>query len=137
MKSIGIILMAVTVAVMTSCNGGKKSCEGGDSCCKENAVAAEQPKTGKKVIVARLTVKEGKEKEFIEVASKLVEATHQEEGNLFYALYQSPFNPSEFIFYEEYKDQAAFDAHSSSAHFAAFSEGTKDLAAGSLIVDEF
>jgi len=136
MKKIGIIVTAVAVMVIASCNGGKKSCEG-DCCSSDSSTAVETPKTGKKVIVARLTVKEGQEKAFIEVASKLVEATRREPGNLFYALYQSPLNPADFIFYEEYKDQAAFDAHAASDHFAAFSEGTKDLAAGELKVDEF
>jgi quinol monooxygenase YgiN len=52
-------------------------------------------------------------------------------------LYQSPLNATEFIFYEEYKDQAAFETHASSAHFAAFSEGTKDMMGQNLLVDEF
>jgi quinol monooxygenase YgiN len=121
-----------------SCNGGKKCCGNEEKCPHQDACAeVQQPKKEKKVIVARLVVKAGKEKAFIDVASKLVTATRNEEGNLFYSLYQSPVNPSEFIFYEEYKDDAAFKVHSSSAHFAAFAEGTKDMAEGGLIVDEF
>jgi quinol monooxygenase YgiN len=121
-----------------SCKGGKKCCQGDKECTRQAAVAeVKQPKKDKKVIVARLMVKEGQEKAFIEVALKLVTATRQEEGNLFYSLYQSPVNPLEFIFYEEYKDDAAFQVHASSAHFAAFAEGIKYLTAGDLVVDEF
>jgi quinol monooxygenase YgiN len=36
-----------------------------------------------------------------------------------------------------FEGDAAFQAHASSAHFAAFVEGIKDLMAGDLIVDEF
>jgi quinol monooxygenase YgiN len=139
MKKIGIVLMALAMIGVISCNGGKKCSEGKADCCAQHTTAAEvqQPKKEKKVIVARLAVKEGQENAFIEVAAKLVNATRSEEGNLFYSLYQSPLNAAEFIFYEEYKDDAAFQTHASSAHFAAFAEGIKDLTAGDLIVDEF
>lgn len=138
MKKIGILLLTLAMTGMMSCKGGKKCCQGEEKCAHQAAVAdVQQPKKDKKVIVARLTVKEGQEKAFIEVASKLVTATRQETGNLFYALYQSPVSPVEFIFYEEYRDDAAFQTHASSAHFAAFAEGIKDLTAGELIVDEF
>jgi quinol monooxygenase YgiN len=138
MNKIGILLISLALTGMMSCKGGKKCCQNdGERAHQKTAAEVQQPKKDKKVIVARLAVKEGQEKAFIEVASKLVTATRQEEGNLFYALYQSPTNPVEFIFYEEYKDDAAFRAHASSAHFAAFVEGIKDLTAGDLIVDEF
>lgn len=131
-------MISLALTGMMSCKGGKKCCQGEEECAHHKTAAeVQQPKKDKKVIVARLVVKEGQEKAFIEVASKLVTATRQETGNLFYALYQSPVNPVEFIFYEEYKDDAAFQAHASSAHFAAFVEGIKDLTAGDLIVDEF
>jgi quinol monooxygenase YgiN len=94
-------------------------------------------KKEKTVIVARLSVKAGLEKAFQEVASTLVSATRAEEGNLFYTLYQSVENPATFIFYEEYKDDAAFEAHASSAHFAVFAEAIKDMVDGELMVNQF
>ncbi|MDR1517592.1 MAG: antibiotic biosynthesis monooxygenase [Dysgonamonadaceae bacterium] len=138
MKKIGILLIMFAMLSMVACKEGKKECKNEVQCTHQEAAAdAQQPKKDKKVIVARVVVKEGQEKAFIEVASKLVIATRQETGNLFYSLYQSPLNPAEFIFYEEYTDDDAFQTHASSAHFAAFAEGTKDLTAGDLIVDEF
>jgi quinol monooxygenase YgiN len=137
MKKIGILLMSLTMISVMSCNESKKSARDEDKGATVTATEVQQPTKDKKVIVARLIVKEGQEEAFIKVASMLVAATRQEAGNLFYSLYQSPFNPAEFIFYEEYKDDAAFQAHASSAHFAAFVEGIKDLTAGDLIVDEF
>jgi quinol monooxygenase YgiN len=91
----------------------------------------------KTVIVARLTVKAGQEKAFLEIASKLVAITRTEEGNLFYTLYQSSENSTDFIFYEEYKDDAAFKIHASSAHFAAFAEAIKDMVVGDIIIGQF
>ncbi|MDR1524195.1 MAG: antibiotic biosynthesis monooxygenase [Tannerella sp.] len=133
MKKIGILLVSLAMVGVMSCNEGKRA----ENSAGETVIEVQQPEKDKKVVVARLLVKEGQEKAFIEVASKLVVATRQEEGNIFYALYQSPLNPVEFIFYEEYQDDAAFQVHASSAHFAAFAEGIKDLTAGELIVDEF
>lgn len=131
MKKIGILLMSL--ALIT----GAASCREGKKTARQPVAEVGQQEKEKKVIVARVVVKEGREQAFIDVASKLVTATREEPGNIFYALYQSPLNPVEFIFYEEYTDDAAFQAHASSAHFAAFAEGIKDLTAGELIVDEF
>jgi len=136
MKKIGIILIICAMAGIMACkNGGK---QGEAQCCAESATCCkEQPVKEKTVVVARVMVKAGQEKAFIEIASKLVAATRAEEGNLFYTLYQSTENPSEFIIYEEYKDDAAFEAHASSAHFAAFSEATNGIMAGELMIDQF
>ena len=135
MKKLGIILMALVMISVMACKEKEKEseacCEGTEACC------AEQPEKEKTVVVARVAVKEGQEKTFTEIAAKLVEATRAEEGNLFYSLYQSTENPSIFIIYEEYKDDAAFDAHANSAHFAAFKEATNDIMAGELVVDTF
>jgi len=136
MKKIGIILIVCAMAGIMACkNDGKQSeaqcCDESTTCCKEQQVKE------KTVIVARVVVKIGKAKAFVDIASKLVEATRAEEGNLFYALYQSTENPLEFIFYEEYKDDAAFEAHAMSAHFAAFAEATEELMAGELVIDQF
>jgi quinol monooxygenase YgiN len=133
MKKIVIIMMAFAMTSLMACKE-KQS----ETCCGESETCCmEHPKKEKTVIVARVAVKEGQENAFIEIASKLVAATRAEEGNLFYTLYQSTENPSIFIFYEEYKDDEAFEAHSSSAHFAAFAEATNDMMAGELVVDQF
>jgi len=133
MKKIGIILMVFAMIGIMACKE-KQS----ESCCaEEGACCMEQPAKEKTVIVARVIVNAGQEKAFIEIASKLVTATRAEEGNLFYTLYQSTENPSEFIIYEEYKDDDAFETHASSAHFAAFLEATGGMMAGELVIDQF
>ena len=129
MKKIGIIMM---VFLMT----GIMACKEKQSEITETFFT-EPPKKEKTVVVARVAVKEGQEKAFIEIASKLVEATRAEEGNLFYSLYQSTEDPSTFIIYEEYKDDDAFATHANSAHFAAFAEATNDIMAGELVIDQF
>ncbi len=145
MKKTGLFLMAIVLLGTLSCNGGK-SVDADALCAEKVAVAvqaacdsirATQPVREKKIIVARVTVKSGKEKAFLEVAKKLVEATRAEEGNVSYTLYQSPEQPTTFIFYEEYKDTAAFEAHASSEHFKTFADAIKDLLDGDLLVEQF
>ena len=62
-------------------------------------------------LVAKLTVREGKEQDFIDAMKDVVPAVRDEPGNSAYVMNRSKENPSMFVFYEEYTDQAAFDAH--------------------------
>lgn len=75
----------------------------------------------KKIVVARVEIAKGKENDFLAIVPTLIEETRTENGNLSYTLYQNPFSESEFIFYEEYKDQVAINSHMATTHFKDFS----------------
>ncbi|SNC66577.1 Quinol monooxygenase YgiN [Hymenobacter gelipurpurascens] len=49
-----------------------------------------------------------------------------EPGNLLYVGHQDPKDPAHFLFYEQYANQAALDAHVASAHY-------KELVAGQIV----
>ena len=132
MKKYSVILMILMIMSVMSCENSKKS----EAPAAESAVTAE-PVKSKKVVVARVTVKEGREAAFIAVGNVLVEATRKEPGCLFYTLYQSTTDSKTFVFYEEYKDQAAFDLHANSDHFKTFAGAIGDIVDGDLIVDQF
>ena len=134
MKKVSFILMLFTIMSVMSCENSKKN-EAADKAADVAVTSA--PKKEKKIVVARVTVKEGREAAFSAVASVLVEATRKEAGCLFYTLYQSPMDPKSFIFYEEYKDQAAFELHSNSDHFKAFAGAIGDMLDGDLQIGEF
>ncbi|NDW13663.1 antibiotic biosynthesis monooxygenase [Bacteroides sp. 214] len=91
----------------------------------------------KKTIVARAEVISGKESAFILLAEALVKATREETGNISYTLYQNPANPSSFIFYEEYRDDAAIKNHADSLHFKAFATGIEGMLASKLVIETF
>lgn len=91
----------------------------------------------KKIIVARAAVKEGKEAAFIDAAKAVVKATRKEPGCISYTLYQSPMESSSFIFYEEYEDDAAIDAHANSDHFKIFAGTISDILAEELDIQKF
>jgi quinol monooxygenase YgiN len=81
------------------------------------------------MIVAKVTIKPEKIKDFIAVGKEMVEKSNKESGCKSYQLYQDPFNSNKFVFVEEYKNQAAIDAHFAADYFKAFGPKMKDLVA--------
>ena len=62
-------------------------------------------------LTAKLTIKTGKEQEFETTMKGVVPKVREEPGNRAYVMCRAKDNPRVFMFYEEYTDQAAFDAH--------------------------
>ena len=60
---------------------------------------------------AKLTVKAGSEQEFERIMRIAVPKVREEPGNHAYIFHRSTQDPRVFMFYEEYDDQAALDAH--------------------------
>ena len=84
----------------------------------------------KKMIVAKVFVKPGKETVFIREARTMIDSTLKEAGCESYQLYQDPYDNSKFVFVEEYKNQAAVDAHFATEHFNGFGAKIGDLISG-------
>lgn len=61
--------------------------------------------------LAKITVKSGSEAEFERTMRDVVPKVHAEPGNHAYIFHRSTDNPRMFMFYEQYTDQAALDAH--------------------------
>ena len=61
--------------------------------------------------IATLSVKEEMIEEFKAAAPELMVQVRKEPGNHAYIGHQSPEDPSRFIFYEQYDDEAALLAH--------------------------
>jgi len=72
-------------------------------------------------VIARLKVKSGSEANFEQEAKKMVAyVTANEPGTLTYTLNRSTSDPTTFVFYEIYSDQAAFAAHGGSEPMQKF-----------------
>ena len=80
-----------------------------------------------KKIVARLFIKKDSIPAFKGYASEIIEKTRQEKGCLFYSLFEDVACPGEFLFYEEYRDQAAVDQHMRSAYLQAFLKNAAEM----------
>lgn len=74
----------------------------------------------KKLITARIHVKQGLVEEFIKAAKAVVKASRAEAGCIAYEFLRSPDNDHEFLFLERWKDQEAIASHFASEHFATF-----------------
>lgn len=60
---------------------------------------------------AKLIIKAGQEADFERIMRAAVPKVHEEPGNHAYVMHRSTENPQCFMFYEQYSDQAALDAH--------------------------
>jgi quinol monooxygenase YgiN len=75
------------------------------------------------VLVVRMKAKDGEEANALEVIRELAEATRQEPGCEAYIPCQDPEDSRSFLFYEQYVDKSAFEAHGASEHFQRLAVG--------------
>jgi quinol monooxygenase YgiN len=75
------------------------------------------------VLVVRMKAKEGEEGRALEVIRALADATRQEPGCEAYIPCRDPEDPRSFLFYEQYRDKAAFEEHGASEHFQRLAVG--------------
>jgi quinol monooxygenase YgiN len=121
-----LLVLLFTLAVVSTSYGSKKTAENGKSVVNLNQVPATDYGM---MIVAKMQVKPDKVKDFIEAAKEMIEKSNKEPGCKSYQLYQDPYNNAMFVFVEEYKNQAAIDAHFASDYFKAFGPRISDMIA--------
>ena len=74
-------------------------------------------------VVAKIRAAKGKGDALAELLKEQVaKVKSTEPGCLVYRPHRSTKDPDVFVFYEQYKDDAAFDAHRKSPHLAAYRE---------------
>lgn len=73
-----------------------------------------------KLIIARFFIKPENIEDFKLATIDVIEGTRREVGNIFYYLYQSVENPTEFVFYEKFEDEQSFDFHVNTEHYKNF-----------------
>ncbi len=66
----------------------------------------------------------GHENEVAAVFTKLQEASRKEPGCLLYQVHRHRTDPRRFFLYEQYKDDAALEAHRAAPHFMEFAKKT-------------
>ena len=129
------IIVFICVAIMMAACGGKSQssscCKDGEKTCKMEACCA---KDVKKIISAQVFIKPEKVDVFLEATKSLIEKSRAEEGCISYSLYQDPQDKTKFLFFEEWKNQAAIDFHFSTEHFLKFGETLNDCASASAVI---
>lgn len=72
------------------------------------------------ILVVHLTVKAGHAHDVIENFRHLEAESRKEPGCVFYVAQQNTEDPLRFMVYEQYRDEAAIEAHRESAHFKRY-----------------
>lgn len=72
------------------------------------------------IVNARLLAKPGEEDTIIGAMREIVPASRAEPGCVAYIAHQDISDPRRFMFYEQYDDEAAFQAHTESDHFTRY-----------------
>ncbi len=91
----------------------------------------------KKTVIAKIRVIAGKEYEYLSLVAPLVEASRKEPGNLVYSLYRDVRDRSEFMAYEEWADENAFNEHCRTELFRSFGEQVQPLLAGEIDIQVY
>jgi len=120
-----VILLGI-VLISGSCGNNKSTESSGTA---QSSVAAPSIDS-KMMIIAKLSVKPERAKDFIEAAKDIIAKSNTEEGCLFYQLFQDPYDSSKFVFVEEYKNQAAVDAHFAAEYFNSFGPKISEMVIG-------
>jgi quinol monooxygenase YgiN len=95
----------------------------------QNSTKSPAAADGKKIISAKFQIKPDKVDSFLAAFKPLIAGSRAEPGCISYTLYQDPSDRTAFLVFEEWKSQAAIDAHFATPHFKAFGEKTKDMTA--------
>ena len=69
------------------------------------------------VVSALWRANEGKEQRLAEVIDEMTAPSRAEPGNRFYQAQVSVDDPRQFYLYEQYEDEAAYEAHMASEYF--------------------
>ena len=75
------------------------------------------------VLVVRMRVAEGNEERVSELVPELARASRAEPGCEQYVPCRDPEDSRSYLFYEQYRDKAAFEEHGASEHFQRVAAG--------------
>ena len=75
------------------------------------------------VVAAIWRAKEGQAGTILRVIEKMTPLSRQESGCLFYQAHRSPTDPNLFFLYEQYVDEAGYEAHMATPHFEQYVKG--------------
>ena len=72
------------------------------------------------LVVAQWEAREGQADRIAEILSRFLPEAQREPGAKLFLISRAKENPAQFLFYELFRDEAAFKAHQESAHFKTY-----------------
>lgn len=83
-------------------------------------------------VIAKIRVKKGKAEELVQLLKDILPSVKKEAGTLYYTVNRDRSDPNLVIVVEKYKDDAAFQAHSSTPYLAQLFGKAQALVEGSM-----
>ena len=81
---------------------------------------SEAVKGGGLLVVAQWEAREGQADRIADILSRFLPEAQSEPGAKLFLISRAKENPAQFLFYELFRDEAAFKAHQDSAHFKTY-----------------
>ncbi len=75
------------------------------------------------LVVAQWEAREGQADRIADILSRFLPEAQSEPGAKLFLISRAKENPAQFLFYELFRDEAAFEAHQESAHFKTYIAG--------------
>ena len=75
------------------------------------------------LVVAQWEARDGEADRVADILSRFLPEAQREPGALLFLISRARDNPAQFLFYELFRDEAAFQAHQESEHFKTYIAG--------------
>jgi quinol monooxygenase YgiN len=75
------------------------------------------------LVVAQWEAKDGEADRIADILGRFLPEAQREPGAQLFLISRAKDNPAQFLFYELFRDEAAFKAHQESAHFKTYIAG--------------
>ena len=75
------------------------------------------------LVVAQWEASEGQAERIADILARFQPEAQREPGTKLFLISRAKENPAQFLFYELFRDEAAFKAHQESAHFKTYIAG--------------
>jgi quinol monooxygenase YgiN len=89
----------------------------------DERTVGEAVRGGGLLVVAQWEAKAGEADRVAEILERFLPEAQREPGAALFLISRARDNPAQFLFYELFRDEAAFKAHQDSAHFATYIAG--------------
>jgi quinol monooxygenase YgiN len=89
----------------------------------DNKTVSEAVNGGGLLVVAQWEAREGEADKVAAILDRFLPEAQREEGAKLFLISRAKENPAQFLFYELFRDEAAFKAHQESAHFKTYIAG--------------
>ena len=94
-----------------------------DAYARNQTTIGEAVSGGGLLVVAQWEAKEGQADEVAAILARFLPEAQREEGAKLFLIARARENPAQFLFYELFRDEAAYKAHQESAHFKRYVAG--------------